>query len=267
MSLPRIGISACFFHSDPKRPVFKGKTLLYLEQSLAHWVLGQDVLAFMIPSVGPDHRLRLGDLADSLDGLILQGGSDVAPESYEAQPLRPEWGGDIVRDRYEMELFREFHARGKPVLGVCRGLQLLNVALGGTLYQDIATEVPTAGNHRDWDLYDANFHDITFEKDARLHSYFPGQKGGKVNTVHHQAIRDLGRGLSVEARANGDGIIEAVRLEDPNAGFVYGMQWHPEFQDPADPTLLNCVPVLQDFLRHAAQAANLPPAQKPKATR
>ena len=243
---PRIGVSACFFHADPKRPVFKGKTLLYLEQSMGHWIMSQGAMVFMIPSPPPGGTLTLGDWADDLDGLVLQGGSDVCPRSYGETALRPEWEGDYIRDQYEIELFREFHKRGKPVLGVCRGAQLLNVAYGGTLYQDIGTQIPGALVHRDWEIYDQNFHQIRFEKGSELARLYGGEKSVKVNTVHHQALKDVGKGLVVEARAEKDGVIEAVRGTE--GAFVYAVQWHPEFQNPMDKSLLDGDPILKRFL-------------------
>ncbi len=104
-------------------------------------------LALVIPSPdGPTKRgdVTLHDYAAMLDGLVLQGGSDVWPGSYGEEPLKPEWSGDRVRDEYEIALLRAFIDAGKPVLGVCRGLQVINVAFGGTLYQDIATQQPEA---------------------------------------------------------------------------------------------------------------------------
>lgn len=138
----KIGISACFFHADPKRALFKGMTLQYIEQNMAHWVMQRDALALMIPS--PDGSTRragsavtVDDYARELDALLLMGGADVCPASYGEPPLRPEWNGDRVRDDYEIALLKAFAAQGKPVLGVCRGTQIINVAHGGTLYQDI----------------------------------------------------------------------------------------------------------------------------------
>lgn len=243
---PRIGFSACFFHSDPKRPVFKGKTLLYLEQSIAHWMIRHGAMAYMIPSTPSDGDLRLRDWAHDLDGVVFQGGSDVSPRSYGETAMRPEWEGDFVRDQYEIELFREFQKLGKPVLGICRGAQLINVACGGTLYQDIGTQVPGALVHRDWEIYDQNFHEIKFEKDSLLSKLYPDSKTAKVNTVHHQAIKDLGKGLAVEARSETDGVIEALR--GTGDSFVYAVQWHPEFQDQKDESLLDGGPILKRFL-------------------
>ena len=140
----KIGISACFFHEDRKRAIFKGMTLQYIEQNVAHWLMQRDVLAFMVPSPEGTHaaRRQQGDRgrlrATELDGLVLMGGSDVCPETYGEKALQPEWNGDRIRDDYEIALLRAFVALRKPVLGVCRGAQVINVALGGTLYQDIA---------------------------------------------------------------------------------------------------------------------------------
>lgn len=258
MSRPlRIGISACFFHSDPKRPIFKGKTLMYFEQSMAHWLLSEKVFPYMIPAVAENSPVSHRDMVAEFDGLLLQGGSDVSPCSYGEEPMRPEWSGDAIRDRYEIELVREFEASGKPILGICRGLQLINVAFGGSLYQDIQTQLPTARDHRNWEIYDYNLHTVRFEKGSRLESLYPSVSVGKVNSIHHQAIKDLGKGLVVEAVSESDGIVEAVRKKEGSS--VFAVQWHPEFQDPMrrqDSTLLDCKPILREFLKEVRQNAN-----------
>ncbi|HEX8830997.1 MAG TPA: gamma-glutamyl-gamma-aminobutyrate hydrolase family protein, partial [Longimicrobium sp.] len=164
MNRPRIGLAPCFFHADPQRPVFKGKTLLYLEESLSHWLQRAGALPYMLPT--PAGGVTAGELLAQVDGLVLQGGSDVCPGSYGEEPLRPEWCGDSVRDAYEIELVRACMAADKPVLGVCRGMQVLNVALGGTLWQDLATQNPACRTHRDWDVYDALSHDIRIDPDS-----------------------------------------------------------------------------------------------------
>lgn len=245
----KIGLSACFFHADPLRPIFKGKTLLYLEMSLSHWVMSEGVLVYMIPAPDPRGPISLKDLVEPLDGLVLQGGSDVSPQSYGQAPLRPEWGGDQVRDLYEIALLKEFGAQDKPVLGICRGAQLVNVAFGGTLYQDIPSQLPQAKKHRDWEVYDQCFHKLEFESKSRLELLYPGKVSARVNSIHHQALKDLGQGLVVEARSADDALIEAVR--SASGPYVYAVQWHPEFQDAADASLLDCKPILQDFLSHA----------------
>ena len=153
----RIGVSARIYY--PAGPVLDmggvwTKTLHYLEQSVAHWVLGGGALPMMVPAVDADSLIKRRDIdlshyAESLDGLVLQGGNDVAPESYGENPLHPDWHGDRVRDRYEIALVQAFVQAGKPVFGICRGFQLLNVMYGGTLLQDIATQRPDSPAHRD----------------------------------------------------------------------------------------------------------------------
>jgi putative glutamine amidotransferase len=98
----KIGVSACFFHADPKRPIFKGKTLLYMEESMAHWIQSQGALPYLIPTAHQEGGVRLRDYMIAMDGLILHGGSDVAPESYGEKALKPEWAGDFIRDQYEI---------------------------------------------------------------------------------------------------------------------------------------------------------------------
>ena len=248
MNRRKIGISACFFHADPARAIFTGKTLQYVEQSIAHWVMSRGDLAVMIPD--PEGETRRGDAtltdyARWLDGLVLEGGSDVSPGSYGEAPLQERWSGDRVRDDYERALAAAFIAERKPVLGVCRGLQLLNVAFGGTLYQDIATQRPDAISHREASLYDRHFHEVEFVPGSRLAGLYAGMARAKINSVHHQAIKDLAAGFVVEARAVGDGLIEAVRR--PGDTFVAAVQWHPEFHRPELGTLDDGA-LLQDFL-------------------
>lgn len=252
----RIGLSARLLHKPPAEMGFRGKTLQYLEQSIAHWIMGHGALAFMLPTLGFDaevsrRRVSVQHYVDSLDGLLLQGGADVSPASYGQTPLRPEWSGDPIRDHYEIELIDGFLGQGKPVLGICRGAQLINVAFGGTLYQDVALQHPGAGVHVDLEAYDQLRHDIVFEPGSRLEQLHHGQTGGRVNSIHHQAVDRLGGDLRVEARSVGDGIIEAIRGK--GSVFVAGVQWHPEFH-AQDEALLSAEPLMNDFLA-AAQAA------------
>jgi len=255
-----IGISARIYFPGTPGIAVSGvwtKTLHYLEQSVAHWVLAGNAMAVMIPAV--DSRsivtrsdLHLDDYARSLDGLLLQGGNDVAPETYGETPLHCDWHGDSVRDHYEIDLIRAFVAAGKPVFGICRGLQLLNVAFGGTLLQDIATQRPASRVHRDGSKYERHFHEVEFVAGSHLSQLYPGLARATVNSIHHQGICDLAPAFDVEARCPDDDTIEAMRLR--GAGYVAAVQWHPEFHDPADPATLDDSPMLQDFLA-AARAA------------
>lgn len=250
----KIGISACFLHPDAKRTVFAKKTLQYIEQSMAHWVMSGGALPVMIPSPAGQSaptEVHLNDYAQWLDGLVLHGGADVWPGSYGETPLQERWSGDRIRDVYEQALVRAFVAAGKPVFGVCRGLQLINVAFGGTLLQDIGTQRPDALAHRDADSYDLNFHALEVQPNSRLSELLGGADSHKINSIHHQGIKDLAPGFVVEARCPEDGMIEAIRHTGP--AYVAAVQWHPEYHRPELGTL-DDTPLLQDFL-NAAQAA------------
>ena len=250
----KIGVSARFLHHVPAQLGFRGKTLQYLEQSVAHWLMTADALVFMIPSIEGGgllrrSNIRVADYVGELDALVLQGGADVSPRTYGEPPLRPEWGGDRIRDMYEIDLLQEFVAAGKPVLGICRGLQLINVAFGGTLYQDIGVQRGSPRVHHNPDSYDQNFHRITFLPGSGLDRLYPGAGSVRVNSIHHQAVKTLGEALVLEAASVPDGVVEAIRWQGPS--FVVGVQWHPEFHDPANPDLLDGNPLLLSFLEQA----------------
>ena len=257
----KIGISACFMHADPVRPLFTGKTLQYVEQSIAHWIMSTGALAVMIPS--PTGATQRGDVtldhyAQWLDGLVLHGGADVSPLSYGEKPLQEKWGGDKIRDDYEIDLVNAFERQGKPVFGVCRGLQLLNVAYGGTLYQDIETQVPGALRHRDAGTYDQNFHSVQLVAGSRLASLYPESEVVTVNSIHHQAIKDVAAEFEVEALSPVDGMVEAIRRRDPAKPYLAAVQWHPEFHLP-DSQAIDDAALLRDFLDAALRARTLTP--------
>jgi putative glutamine amidotransferase len=245
----KIGLSARLFHPRDGATGIESKTLQVLEQTIAQWLMSRDVLVLMVPSIlkdGPIHRsnIRLRDYAEYLDGLVLQGGTDVSPEAYGETPLQADWAGDRVRDAYEMELLHEFVEAGKPVLGICRGMQLINVAFGGSLYQDIPSQLNGSARHRD-DLYDQHSHEVCFTQNGQFAKWFSAKSGGQVISIHHQCVRNLGKNLVVEATSAEDGLIEAIR--HTGHGFVVGVQWHPEFHTPTQDALLDCAPLLEAF--------------------
>lgn len=247
----KIGLSARLLYPDPRRVFLPTKSVQYLEQSVANWVMSAEVLAFMIPAISyaAPHfpkNITVKDYAANLDGLVMQGGADVSPETYGETPINPEWSGDRVRDLYEIELFNEFVRQGKPVLGICRGCQLINVAFGGTLFQDISTQVSATLEHWCDKRYEHNFHDLRILPDTALAGLYPGVQMARINTIHHQAVKDLGRDLTIEAISDPDGIVEAVRWNGPS--YVRGVQWHPEFMDPKNPSLLDGKPILDEFI-------------------
>jgi putative glutamine amidotransferase len=221
----RIGITANFFHADAERPVFRHKTLQYLEERLALAVFDAGAVPVMLPDLKTEPGL--GRVLDLVDGIVLAGGADVSPTSYGQTPIEERWKGDAVRDAYERALVSLCRARGLPVLGVCRGLQLLNVALGGTLWQDITLQVDGALVHRDWHRYDENGHALRVDAASWVGQVYGGASTLAVNSVHHQGIAALAPGLRATAWAP-DGIIEAVETTD-GGSFVAAVQWHPEW--------------------------------------
>jgi putative glutamine amidotransferase len=252
----KIGVSARLLYPDSRRTFLPTKSVQYLEQSVANWVMSGEVLAFMIPemSLATPHQpaTKVKHYVDVLDGLLLQGGEDMSPQSYGEQPINPRWSGDEVRDRYEIELFHEFVTQGKPVFGICRGHQLINVALGGTLYQDIGTQCPDKLEHRNSEKYEHHFHEVRILPQTWLARIYPDVTTPKrINSIHHQAVKTLGEGLVVEALGEPDGMVEAMRWE--GHCFVVGVQWHPEFMDPKDTSLIDSRPLLKAFITACEQ--------------
>jgi putative glutamine amidotransferase len=223
-------------HADPTRALFKGKTLLYAEESLLAWIMSGGAVPFLLPRAAG--AVAIGDLLAHLDGVILQGGVDMSPRHYGEEPVRIEWSGDPARDVYEMEIVRTCLDLDIPILGICRGAQVLNVALGGSLYQDIETMHDGRRVHRNWDLYDQHGHEVHIEPSSTLAGWYGRQTHAgtvppvRTNSVHHQGLKLLGRDLVVEARSMPDGVVEAIRYQgrvNGRAPFAYGVQWHPEF--------------------------------------
>lgn len=223
---PRIALTACIIHEDPERAVFKGKALQYSEQKLARAVWRGGGLPMQL--IDLREREALEQAIAGCDGLVLQGGVDVAPSSYGEEPLRPEWKGDAIRDRHEIAAIEVALALGKPILGVCRGAQVLNVARGGSLYQDINTQVTDSLVHRDWHRYEIIEHPISLVADSWLASVY-GDTELLTNTVHHQAVKRLADGFEIAARAP-DGIIEGIE-DIGDEHWMVGVQWHPEWLD------------------------------------
>ncbi len=254
----KIGVSACFLQPDHNRRVFSKKTLLYLEHEMSLHLLEQQVIPILIPEIA-DESVRTRFLSE-LDGLVLQGGDDIAPETYGETPLRPEWAGDRRRDIYELAIVKAMFAQRKPILGVCRGHQLLNVFFGGALYQDIKAARPDALQHRDGDRYDQLSHPIAFAAGSWFEQLYQHDQRRVVNSIHHQAIKTLGKGLSVEATCPMDGIIEAIAYVGTGTSpekaerFIVGVQWHPEFATTLRDQVIDTQPLLERFLIRCRQS-------------
>lgn len=252
-----IGISVCLMHPDSTRKSAPSKTLQFIEQSTAHWVMSAHALPVLIPSHHGETAkgdISCVDYAMRLDGLVLHGGADIWPGHYGEAAVRPEWNGDASRDAYELELVRAFVAQGKPVFGICRGLQLINVAFGGTLYQDLQTQSAGSRVHQNRTLYDHLFHPLELVADSKMDRLLAQGTSRTVNSIHHQGIKDLAPGFVVEAICPEDGVIEAIRSTGP--GYIAAVQWHPELHHPSQ-QVLDDRPLLDEFLDEAKKVRDL----------
>jgi putative glutamine amidotransferase len=184
--------------------------------------------AVVLPTLGPEHA---EDLLERVDGLLLSGGVDVDPALY-GRPRHPKLGRvDRARDDFELALTRHALRRDLPVLAICRGQQVLNVAAGGTLVQDIPSELAGALRHEAAGRRTRRSHAVEVAAGSTLASIL-GKGPLRVNSFHHQAIDRLGDGLTVTGRSE-DGVIEAVEMRE--RAFVVAVQWHPEsFWNEAD---------------------------------
>ena len=260
----KIGLSACFSHADPARSLFTNKTLQYVEQSIAHWLMSAGAMVVMVPCpTGETARgdTKLSHYAEWLDGVVMHGGADVWPGSYGEEPLKDAWIGDRIRDLYDLALVEAFEQAGKPIFGVCRGLQLINVAFGGTLYQDIEEQHghPQTLKHRDPVTYDQNFHEIEIVQGTRLSKLYPEVRTARVNSIHHQGIKGLAPGFEVEAWSLPDRVPEAIRRRpEKGRSYISATQWHPEFHKYGSTETVDDTPILHDFLWACATAKVAP---------
>ncbi|HSN94438.1 MAG TPA: gamma-glutamyl-gamma-aminobutyrate hydrolase family protein [Anaerolineaceae bacterium] len=177
--------------------------------------------------VAPDLSTEdLPALIGLCDGFLLCGGGDVEPSRYGTASCGRLSGVDQPRDQFEIDLIQALMPANKPMLAICRGVQVLNVALGGTLICDIATDLPRAAKHDYFPGYkrDLVVHEVDIQPKTLLAKALGATKTG-TNSIHHQALDKLGEGLLVSARA-ADGLIEGVEM--PSKHFVLGVQWHPE---------------------------------------
>jgi len=181
----------------------------------------EGALCVLLPNVDP---ARADDYLGRLDGVVLTGGDDPDPELFGEEPHPAIDVVDGRRDRFEIALARGARERGLPLFGICRGAQLLNIAHGGDIYQDIAAQTQSGIQHTQRRLDDGPWHEIAIADGSRLRSIL-GAPALRVNSFHHQACRRAGEGLVVSATSK-DGLPEAV--EDPGREFFLGVQWHPE---------------------------------------
>jgi putative glutamine amidotransferase len=183
-------------------------------------------------------------LLGRLDGLLLSGGEDIAPRHYGQKD--ESWMGriDETRDTMELGLTRAWLTKAKPLLAICRGIQVLNVAVGGTLYQDISANIPDSLDHTYVPArpMEVPIHPVNIESSSQL-STILGGTSFEVNSAHHQAVCRPGDGVQVVSRAP-DGLIEAIEL--PKHNYCIGVQWHPEAMVKVSDTMM---PLFNSFIK------------------
>lgn len=206
-----------------------GRDSLWMLPGYMDGVAAAGGLPLMLPLT--DGEGDLDRLCALCDGFLLTGGHDVSPEFY-GQPRLPECGETCPRrDRMEVGVLRRAMAADKPVLGICRGIQFVNAALGGTLWQDLPSQRPSCITHAQRPPYDAPAHSVDILPDTPL-SRLLNASTLEVNSYHHQAVRDLAPALRPMA-VSPDGLTEAVW--HPGQRFLWAVQWHPEFSHKTDP--------------------------------
>lgn len=227
MPLPIIGVNACSQRLPEKHPFY-----IVGEKYVRSVAEGAGGLPLVIPALGD--LLPIEQIVSQLDGLLLTGSpSNIEPHHYQGEPSDPDSEHDPSRDATTLPLIRAAIAAGVPILGICRGFQEMNVALGGTLYQKVH-EVDGFRDHREDKTlsisaqYNTLAHSVALQPGGVLSQLWSESTEVMVNSLHGQGIRDLAPGLQIEAIAD-DGLIEAFSVQQA-AQFALAVQWHPEWQ-------------------------------------
>ncbi len=219
-----------------------------MEKDLANYIGSSGNMPILIPDLKGS---ALVSFLEELDGIVFQGGGDICPLSYGEEPIENgKWPGDPYRDQFELQIMDFAFFNKIPVLGICRGFQLLNVYFKGTLFQDLTIQSGTTITHRDGDKYDKIFHEVRFIKDGLLNKIYKNLKSPTfINSVHHQGAKSLGKDLVVEAFCPEDNLIEAFRHKDHLERFIMGVQWHPEFSHSLRDKILDPQPLIDYFIQ------------------
>lgn len=238
MTIPVIGISASMLVTEEGSCL--GNEQAYVNKHYVKALTAVGAAPLLLPIIENNDALIKVQL-EKIDGLLLSGGYDVNPLLYGEEPL-PELEYILPeRDEYEIKLIQFALEMKKPILGICRGMQILNVACGGTLYQDLSQFSLKHLKHQQKSKTDTASHSVEFVSGTNLHNIM-GIDDTRINTFHHQAIKELAPGFVVNAKAK-DGIIEGFEKKD--ADFIIGLQWHPEMMMERDTSMLK---IFQRFI-------------------
>jgi putative glutamine amidotransferase len=235
---PLVGLPTLAIPPGPKPPRFG------INQSYVRALAAAGCAPVLIPILDDDERLRA--IYERLDGIVFPGGADVAPQEYGEEPIDDLNVVEPPRDRTELTLARWAFADDLPTLGICRGQQVLNVALGGSLWQDLRHQGVTPVDHSDADgrARTAMIHRVRLDPDSRL-AQLIDETSIEVNSLHHQAVKAVAPRLRVTGTSD-DGVIEALESDDHR--FLIAVQWHPEEIDT--------VPWVQRLFAGFARAAS-----------
>lgn len=218
---PLIGITADLDLGASAQSIAPGRHYYLLMQSYCDAITKSGAVPVIIPCVPPE---QCDEILERCDGLLLSGGVDLDPTYYNEEPdvhlgpINPE------RAAFETSITRKALERDMPIFSICGGEQVLNVVCGGNLYQDINTQFPGVINHRQLGPRNYPFHSVDIRTKTKLHGILKAAKI-RVNSRHHQSVKELGKELIVSAVAS-DGVVEAIESEVHT--FVLGVQWHPE---------------------------------------
>ncbi|HBM15042.1 MAG TPA: gamma-glutamyl-gamma-aminobutyrate hydrolase [Lentisphaeria bacterium] len=216
----KIGLSAGMVSGEIERPIEKGRC--YVSNDYVQSIARSAAVPLILPVIFDIAMIE--EMASIVDGIIFTGGDDINPLSYREEPHHKLRNVVPIRDDYEFKLLKIAHLKKIPVLGICRGLQLINVFFGGTLYQDNSLKENSYIRHSQARGFDFLEHTVTITKESWLNSFL----GGTIitNSYHHQSIKDLAKGFKITAQSK-DGLIEAIESTAKDF-FCAGVQWHPE---------------------------------------
>lgn len=229
MVKPRIGITASQFLTEGG--ILAGTKRQYVSDAYVRAILWAGGVPVVLPIV--DDQEAITAQADMVDGLVLSGGGDIQPQLFGEEPVCQMGKVLPERDKHELALVKITVTAAKPILGICRGCQLLNIALGGSIYQHLSPVETNLQHDQQSPGYYAG-HTVMLEEGSKLASLWGTEV--MTNSFHHQAIKLAAHGLSITARTK-DGIIEAV--EHDTAPFIVGVQWHPELMLDSHPNMLD----------------------------
>ncbi|HWR38296.1 MAG TPA: gamma-glutamyl-gamma-aminobutyrate hydrolase family protein [Patescibacteria group bacterium] len=231
MKKPVIGITTNL--APAENTVMTGMLRAFVGADYVESVVRAGGIPLLLPPVSD--RALIREQLEVVDGLILSGGADVSPLAFGEEPIEKLGTVDDCRDQFELELARLAAGEKKPLLGICRGIQVLNVAYGGTLFQDLGQIEGCNIKHFQSTTYrDAVTHTVVIEPGSAL-ADIVGAETVQVNSFHHQSLKKVAPGLSVTAYSR-DGVVEAV--ESRGEHFVLGIQWHPELLTGKYPAML-----------------------------